>query len=110
MRSKKQQLASSRKPNQIGGIIDSVMGSIGLSDSYNGWLVVSRWREIVNAPLADRARAFRYDSGVLYIAVPDASWRQNLAMETDAILEKIKSYPFGRVVKQLRLVGSEKGF
>jgi predicted nucleic acid-binding Zn ribbon protein len=100
---------SSQKPRPIGGIIESVIGSLGLSESYSGWLVVSRWREIVNAPLADKARAFRYDSGVLYIAVPDASWRQNLAMDADMILEKIRSYPFGRVIKQLRFVGSEKG-
>ncbi|MEW6051296.1 MAG: DUF721 domain-containing protein [Candidatus Zixiibacteriota bacterium] len=98
-----------RAPKPISGALDSLIGSLGIADSYHGWMVVTKWPEMFAGPIARRAHAFKYDSGTLFVAVEDAAWRQNLSMETEAMLEKIHSYPFGRVVKTLRLVRSEKG-
>lgn len=89
--------------------IESAISALGLSTSYHGWMVVQKWPELVGESIANRAKAFRYDDGTLYVAVKDASWRQNLAMETETILAKIRSYPFGRSIKQIRLVASERG-
>ncbi len=86
-----------------------MIGSLGLSKSYNGWLVVTRWPEIVGDQIAKRAKAARFDDGVLFVVVEDAAWRQNLSMEIDNIMAAIRKYPFGKVVKQVRLIGSERG-
>jgi predicted nucleic acid-binding Zn ribbon protein len=86
-----------------------VIGSLGLSKSYNGWLVVTRWPEIVGEQLAKRAKAVRFDDGILFVVVEDAAWRQNLSMEIDNIMTAIRSYPFGKAVKQVRLIGTERG-
>ena len=98
-----------QKPSPISGVIASVIKSLGLTGKYNGWQVVDQWPEIVGEHIANVSRAFRFDDGVLYVAVKDASWRQNLAMELEAILAKIRSYPYGRAVKHIRLVSGEKG-
>ena len=98
-----------KAPKPIAGVIEKVVKSLGISKSYHGWLVVSKWPEIVGEQIAKVAKAVRFDDGVLFVAVPDAVWRQNLAMETEAILQKIQSYPFGRAVNQLRFVQGEKG-
>jgi len=98
-----------KKPVIISGVIESVIKSLGLTRKYNGWLVVTRWPEIVGEHIARVSRAIRFENGTLYVAVPDASWRQNLAMEIDNILEKIRKYPYGRSVTQIRLVRGEKG-
>lgn len=109
-RPSRQRNGKARKaPKSIGGVIEKVVRSLGISKSYHGWLVVSEWPEIVGEQIARVAKAFHFDDGTIFIAVPDAVWRQNLAMETDEILRKIRSYPFGRVVKQLRFVQGEKG-
>jgi predicted nucleic acid-binding Zn ribbon protein len=82
---------------------------LGLSKSYHGWQVVAQWSEKVGEQIAKRAKAIRFEDGVLYVSVEDASWRQNLAMEIDNILTAIHKYPFGRVVTHVRLTGIERG-
>jgi len=91
------------------GIVDRLIASLGLQRNYYGWLVVSQWAEIVGEHYARRSRAFRFDDGILYVAVEDASWRQMLALDSEKVLEIIHGYPHGRVVKELRLVRGEKG-
>ena len=99
----------SRKPAQIGGIIDSVMGSLGLRNRYYGWLVVQKWPEIVGEQIARRSEAFRFDEGTLYVAVADSVWRQEMSMQLENILREIHSLPYGRAIKQVRLVQGKKG-
>jgi len=93
----------------MSGIIDKVIRSLGLSRNYDGWRVVSQWPEIVGKQIATKTRAIRFSEGVLYVAVKDAVWRQELAMRIGEILKTIHSYPFGRAVKQVRLVMGERG-
>jgi predicted nucleic acid-binding Zn ribbon protein len=97
------------QPKPIGGVIDRVVQSLGISRSYYGWMVVWQWPEIVGEQIAARAKATRFEDGVVYVVVPDASWRHHLSLETEAILKKIHSLSYGRSVSQLRLVSGEKG-
>jgi len=85
------------------------MRSLGLKKSFDGWQVVTSWPEIVGEDVSRRAAAIRYEDGVLYVAVPDDSWRQQLSMQTEMILQKIHSYPFGRAVESIRLQRGKKG-
>ena len=96
-------------PKAISGVIEKVVRSLGLSDRYHGWQVVTNWEEIVGETVARVAVATRFEDGVLYVAVADDAWRQELAMQTDSILEKIRTYPYGKGIKQLRLVRGKKG-
>ena len=99
---------NSTAPQPISSLIDKVLGKLGLSMQYRGWRVVAEWPQIVGTQIATRSQAIRYSDGVLYVAVKDAVWRQELAMQTGEFLEKIHEYPFGRAVKQIRLVSGEK--
>ena len=96
-------------PRPISGAVESVISSLGIGRSYHGWLTVTRWPEIVGEQIARRAKAVRFDDGVLYVVVEDAAWRQNLSMEIDNMIATIHSYPFGKAVKQVRLIGTERG-
>ncbi len=93
----------------IGGAISNVMRSLGLKRPYDGWQVVVNWAEIVGDDISSRSEAIRYEDGTLFVAVPDDSWRQQLSLQTEMILERIHSYPFGRAVKTLRLLKGKKG-
>jgi len=87
-----------------------VISSLGLTRSYNGWQVVNRWPDIVGKEIASRAHAFRYEDGCIYVAVEQSAWRQELSMRQEELLEKIRSYPGGRTIKEIRLVQGRKGF
>lgn len=101
---------SGRQPKPISGVLARVISSLGISRSYNGWQVVNRWPEIAGREIAARASAIRYDEGCIYIAVKDSAWRQELSMRQEELLEKIRSYPYGRGIKEIRLVQGKKGF
>jgi predicted nucleic acid-binding Zn ribbon protein len=88
--------------------VDHLITSLGLAQRYYGWLMVSKWPEIVGEYYALKSRAFRFDEGTLYVAVEDSSWRQQMAMDTEKILNIIHNCPHGQVVKDLRLVMGDK--
>lgn len=93
----------SRQPRPISSVVGKVIRSLGMSRDYHGWIVVSKWPEIVGPAFAKQSRARRYRDGVLVVSVPDDSWRQELAMQTEEIMRKIQALPFGRSVKKIRL-------
>lgn len=101
---------SSRRPKQFSGILGRVIASLGLSNNYDGWQVVTHFAEIVGSPIADKATAVGYEDGCLFVAVPDAVWRQEIAMRHDELLKKVHNLPYGRAVRQIRLVQGTKGF
>ena len=91
-------------PQPISGIIGKIMSSFGISKTYYGWMVVEKWAEIVGKELAQRSKALRFEDGVIFVAVKDDTWRQEISMKSDEILSQIHSYPFGRSIKQIRLL------
>jgi predicted nucleic acid-binding Zn ribbon protein len=96
-------------PAPISSVMAGVISQLGIGKNYHGWSVVTHWPEIVGEQIARRAKALKFDDGQLIVAVPDASWRQELAMQLDELMQKIHSFPGGRVIKELRLVRGEKG-
>ncbi|MBU8932675.1 MAG: DUF721 domain-containing protein [candidate division Zixibacteria bacterium] len=98
-----------RNVPRLSGVIDAVIGSLGLTRKYHGWQVVNNWPEIVGRQVAKVATATRFEDTTLYVAVADDAWRQELVMQTESILENIRQYPYGQAVKQLRFVRGEKG-
>ena len=98
-----------RKAQPIGGVIDRVVRSLGLATRYGGWLAVNQWPEIVGQQIAQAARAVRFRDGTLYVAVPSAAWRQELSLQREVILQKIRSRPYGKAVTEIRLIHGERG-
>ena len=97
------------QPKSIGGIVDKIVSSLGISRNYYGWTFVSDWPDIVGEKIARAAKAVRFEDGDLVVAVEDDAWRQELSMERENILSKIHGLPRGRVIKSIRLVRGEKG-
>ncbi len=97
-----------RKPVPVNSVIDQIIRSLGLTKRYYGWQVVTRWDEIAGPDLARKTRAVRFEDGIVYVAVHDPGQRQNISMTADMILDKIHSYPFGRVVRQLRFTSDKE--
>lgn len=101
-------MEKNRQPKPISGIIGKIFHSFGLTSNYNGWMVVEKWDKIVGKEIAQRAKAVRFDDETLFVVVEDDSWRQEISMKTDEILSSIQSQPYGRSVKQIRLIKLRK--
>jgi len=97
-----------RNPQALSGLIPQLMRKLGLGKRYAGWMVVTRWQEIVGETMAERARAIAFDDGVLTVAVEDDSWRQELSMQLDTILKEIHSQSYGKAVKEIRLTRGDR--
>lgn len=93
-------------PVEIGSMIDKIFKSLGLYSKYNGWKVIANWESIVGKKLAQKAIPKRYEDGILYVIVEDASWRQNLQMDIGKMLSNVHSVPYGNVIRKIRLIGS----
>ena len=92
-------------PKPIAGLIDKVINSTSRAKDYHGWRIVVLWQEIVGETLATKSRAVDFMDGVLIVEVEDSAWRQEISMQTGSIMKRIHEYPFGRVVKRIRLRG-----
>ncbi|NOY89334.1 MAG: DUF721 domain-containing protein [FCB group bacterium] len=100
---------SGKAPKPISGVIAQVVQSLGLKKNYDGWMVVTNWADIVGSTVAKQAKAVNFEDGCLFVAVEDPAWRQELALKTEEILKKIHDFPYGKTVKQIRLIGGRKG-
>ncbi len=88
----------------VGNLIDSLLARLGLAYNLGGWKAVVNWPEIAGPTIASHAKAVRYEDDTLWVSVPDASWRQELVMAQDEILEKIHALPGGRAVKKIHFI------
>jgi len=92
-----------REPTRLGNLIEQVISSLGLSEKYHGWRVVSRWPDIVGPEIARQARAVRFSDGILTVIVEKDAWRQELEMQLEVILRKVRSNAGGRAVNKIVL-------
>ncbi|MDF1543865.1 MAG: DUF721 domain-containing protein [bacterium] len=97
------------QPKPISTIVDKIVRSLGISGRYYGWSFVTAWPEIAGENIARISKAIKFEDGTLFIAVADDTWRQELSMGKESILEKIHALPHGRVIKKIQLVAGKKG-
>jgi predicted nucleic acid-binding Zn ribbon protein len=95
--------AVGRDPTRLGNLIEQVIGSLGLGEKFHGWRIVSRWPDIVGAEIALHARAVRFSDGILTVVVEKDVWRQELEMQLESILDKVRSQSGGKAVKKIVL-------
>ena len=99
----------SNEPKALGGVLAEALRTLGLDRQFDGWRVVDEWPNLVGDVTARKAEAVRFEDGVLVVAVPDDSWRQQLSMQREEILKRIHQLPHGQVVEQIRFERGEKG-
>lgn len=88
---------------RLGNLIENILVSLGQGSNYHGWRIVSLWPEIVGSEVARFSQAVRFANGILTVVVEKDVWRQELELQRDEILSKIRSQPGGRAVKKIVL-------
>lgn len=91
------------KLTRLGNLIEQLLVSLGQGSNYHGWRMVSLWPEIVGSEIARFSQAVRFAEGILTVVVEKDVWRQELELQRDEILLKIRSQPGGKAVKKIVL-------
>lgn len=52
--------------------------------------VLRRWEEVVGATMADRSWPDRYDHGKVFVAVVGSAWAQELRMQKETLLARLR--------------------
>jgi len=92
-----------RRPAGLAELIESLIVSLGQGRTFHGWRIVARWPEIVGPEIARISHAVRFANGVLTVVVEKDAWRQELEMQLEHILDKVRSLPEGRAVEKIVL-------
>ena len=92
-----------REPARLKGILSQVLAGLGQEEKFHGWRMVELWPDVVGADIARISRAVRFVDGALIVIVEKDAWRQELEMQRELILNKIRSLPGGYAVKKIIL-------
>jgi predicted nucleic acid-binding Zn ribbon protein len=87
---------------KITKIIDDVIKDIGLEKAMDERRVLELWREVAGEDLAERAVAYSFKEGCLYVAVANPSLRTGLTMRAPEFLERFNERLGRPVVQNIR--------
>jgi len=80
------------QPEPISSIIRRILAGKGLSAGVKQGEVLIRWEEIVGDRIAQNAEAYAIESGILFLKVPDSTWRNELALMKESLVEKVNTF------------------
>ena len=65
---------------------------------------VSVWSDVVGKNISEISKATSVDRGVLFVKVESATWKQELYMQKNEIINKINKKIGSKAIKEIRLV------
>ena len=74
-------------------IWDMLGGALGRDEvvrAARAQIVLADWDEIVGATLGTRSHPDRYDHGTVFVAVTGSEWAQELRMNNETILQRLR--------------------
>jgi len=92
-----------KEPSPIKGILGQILSSLSKNGEFDGWRMVELWPEIVGPEIARYAKAVRFVDNTIIVVIEKDAWRQELEMQREQILKKIRSYPGGTAVRKIVL-------
>ena len=88
----------------IGSIIRRVLKNQGLEQGVKQGEALSAWNKIVGDIIAQHSSAVALEQEILFIRVDDSAWRNELAMMSEEIIEKINAYFGDRRVNRIHII------
>lgn len=92
------------KMETIGQIIKRVMARQGMEKGLKEGEVLAEWGDIVGKAIAKHSEAIALESGILFIKVNDSTWRNELALMSEQLKEKINSKFNEKRVDRIHLI------
>jgi len=90
------------EPIRIGGLVESVLGQLGLRDRVEEYHVVESWNDIVGESIAAWVEPLRIEGGRLVLGVKSSPWLMEMQMREREILDRIEEYAGKGIVREIR--------
>ena len=92
-----------KEPEKIGGFLKSMLIDLGIWDQLKDTQIITEWEKIVGNSISEFVKPVRFENGELWVAVEDASWRNEIFNMRDALINKINDFMGEKTVKKLWL-------
>ncbi|MFZ1731864.1 MAG: DUF721 domain-containing protein [Bacteroidota bacterium] len=87
----------------LADVMQKALMQHGLDHGIREQNIFIRWEEIVGTAIAKQATPTRLHSGLLWVRVVDAAWRQELSLMRRELVAKINAALGEEIVKDIRL-------
>ena len=93
------------KPTKIDATLRQTLRRLGLEERMTNYQFCLNWKEIVGDELSELCQPESIKQTTLFVTVPSSAWAQELSLQSDVILGRLKPYlnP-GQVINQLKFV------
>ena len=89
---------------QLKKVLKKTIENSGFKNALLQERAVSIWPNIVGKNISKISNATSVDKGVLFIKVESATWKQELYMQKNEIINKINKKIGSKAIKEIRLV------
>jgi len=89
---------------QLKKVLKKTIENSGFKNAILQENAVSVWSDVVGKNISKISKATSVDKGVLFIKVESATWKQELYMQKDEIINKINKKIGSKAIKEIRLV------
>jgi predicted nucleic acid-binding Zn ribbon protein len=91
------------KTSSLGTALRVALERRGMDRSIREQQMLQRWSEIVGDAVARQATPRRLHDGVLWLSVPEATWRMELHSMRKELLKKINAAVGEELVREIRV-------
>ncbi len=89
---------------QLKKVLKKTIENSGFKNAILQEKAVSIWPDVVGKNISKISKATNVDRGILFIKVESATWRQELHMQKNEIINKINKKIGSKAIKEIRLV------
>ena len=89
---------------QLKKVLKKTIENSGFKNALLQERAVSIWPNIVGKNISKISNATSVDKGVLFVKVESATWRQELYMQKNEIINKINKKIGSKAIKEIRLL------
>ena len=79
------------RPEALGGLVGSVLASIGIAEQVDRATVIADWETLVGPHIARVSRPVRIRDETLFVEVESAAWRMELSLLRPRLLRKLNA-------------------
>ena len=89
---------------QLKKVLEKTIEKSGFKNAILQEYAVSIWPEVVGKNISKISKAISVDKGILFVKVESATWKQELYMQKNEIINNINKKIGSKAIKEIRLV------
>jgi predicted nucleic acid-binding Zn ribbon protein len=93
----------------VAGILDRLLGRLGLHDELHGQRAVEEWARIVGPRVARHTRALGFRDGVLRVEVDGSAWMHELSFLKRELIQRLNRELGAAPIRDVRWVVPGRG-